>query len=62
MAIKLSALRAAPAVLYPQKYLALISVRDRVDHRARVRSEGFGQLENQMISLGIEPAAFRLVA
>jgi hypothetical protein len=61
MAARLSALRAG-RFLPTGKFLVLISVRDWVDPRAIVRLEGLGQLKNLMISLGIEPTTFRLVA
>jgi hypothetical protein len=40
----------------------LISVRGWVDPRARVLLEGLGQLKNPMISSGIKPVTFQLVA
>jgi hypothetical protein len=43
-------------------YLVLISVEDRVDHRAIVRLGVLGKLKNPLTSLGIEPLTFRLVA
>jgi hypothetical protein len=44
------------------KRLILISVRGWVDLRALVRLEGLGQLRIPVVSSGIEPATFRLVA
>jgi hypothetical protein len=63
MAVRLSALRAARP-LSPGRFLELISIRGRVDHRARtiVRLVGLGQLENPVTSSGMEPATFRLLA
>jgi hypothetical protein len=46
----------------PGIFFVLISVRRRVDPRAIVRLEGLGKLKNPMISSGIGPATFRLVA
>jgi hypothetical protein len=43
-------------------YLALISVRGRVNPGATVGLEGLGQLKNPMTSSGIEPMTFLLVA
>jgi hypothetical protein len=54
MAVRFSTLRAGRP-LPPERFLVLISLRGGVDTRAIVRLEGLGQL-------GIEPAAFRLVA
>jgi hypothetical protein len=61
MAVKFSALL-SDRPLPPGRFLVvLISVRGSVDLRAIVRLEGIGQLKNPM-TLGIEPAIFRLVA
>jgi hypothetical protein len=43
-----------------ERFLVLISVRGCVDRRAIVWLEGFGQLKNPMISLGIKPVSFQL--
>jgi hypothetical protein len=53
-----------PATLYPRRiFLVLIPVTGLVSPRTIVRLEGLGQLENNpLISSGIEPAIFRLVA
>jgi hypothetical protein len=62
MAVTLSALcigRSLP--LPPGRFVVLISVKGWVNPRALVRPEGLGQLENLMISSGMEPATFRLV-
>jgi hypothetical protein len=61
MAVRLSALRAG-RFLPPGRFLVLISVRGWDDPRVILRLEGLGQLKNPMISLGIEPATFGLVA
>jgi hypothetical protein len=61
MAVKLSDLRAGRSSP-PVRFMVLISVRDWVDPRAIVRLEGLGQLKNPVISSGIEPATFLLVA
>jgi hypothetical protein len=60
MAVKLSALRSGRP-LPPGSFLVLTSVRGWVDHKAIVRLEGLGQLNNSVTSSGIEPATFRLV-
>jgi hypothetical protein len=44
------------------RFLVLIAVRGLVDPRAIVRLEGIGQLRNRVITSGMEPATFRLVA
>jgi hypothetical protein len=44
------------------KFLVLISAIGAVDSRIVVRLEGIGQLKNPMISSGIKPATFRIVA
>jgi hypothetical protein len=52
-----------PPTLYsPERFLALTSVIGRVDPRAIVRREGLSQLKNPMLSSGIEPTTFQLVA
>jgi hypothetical protein len=52
----------APAVLYPPgRFLVLLSVRGWVDFGPTMLLEGSGQLKNQMISSGFEPAIFLLV-
>jgi hypothetical protein len=61
MAVRLSALRAGHP-LPPGRFLVLISGRGRVDPRDIVRLEGLDQLKNPMISSGIEPVTFQLVA
>jgi hypothetical protein len=48
--------------LPPGGFLLVIFATGWVDCRAIVRLEGLKQLKNLMISLGIEPATFRLVA
>jgi hypothetical protein len=58
---RLSALRAGRP-LPPGRFLVLVSVGGWVDSRAIVRLEGLGQLKSPIISSGIEPATFRLVA
>jgi hypothetical protein len=60
-----AAVRSAPCTGRPLPrgwFLVLISARGWVDPKAIVRLEGLGQLKNPMISSGIEPATFRLVA
>jgi hypothetical protein len=61
MAVKLSALLAG-LPLPPGRFLVLISVRGSVVPRAIMRLEGLAQLKNTMISSGIEPSIFWLVA
>jgi hypothetical protein len=61
MAVRFSALRAGRP-LPPKIYLVLICVRSLVDLRAIARLEGLSHLNIPMISSGIEPAAFWLVA
>jgi hypothetical protein len=60
MAMKLPALRAGRP-LTPRIFPVLISVRGLVEPRAIVRLERLGQLENPIISWGIEPATLRLI-
>jgi hypothetical protein len=50
------------ATLYPSgRFLVLISVRERVDPRARVWLEGLHKLK-KCTSLGLDPATFQLIA
>jgi hypothetical protein len=54
MALRLSALHAGPAVIYPPgRFLVLISVKGWVDPRAIVRLEGLGQLKKSNDFIGI---------
>jgi hypothetical protein len=58
--VRLSALHTC--LLYPQGiFLALISLRDWVNPRDRVRPEGLCQLKITETPSGIEPSTFRLV-
>jgi hypothetical protein len=51
------------AALYPQgTFLVLISIKGWVDPRAIGRLEGLGPLKNPVITSGLEPEAFWLVA
>jgi hypothetical protein len=61
MAVRLSALR-DDCPLPPVSFLVLISVRDWVDPRVKMRLEGLGQLKNSVISSGIESVTFRFIA
>jgi hypothetical protein len=61
MAVRLSA-SGAGHLLPPWRFLVLISVRGWVNTRDTVQLKGLGQLRNPIISSGIEPATFRLVA
>jgi hypothetical protein len=61
MAVRLSALRASRP-LPSGRSLVLIFVRGWVDPRAIMWLEVLDQLKNPVISSGIEPATFRLVA
>jgi hypothetical protein len=53
----------APAAVYPQEdsWFSFLLEAESAP-RAIVWMEGLGQLKNQMISSGIEPATFQLVA
>jgi hypothetical protein len=61
MVVRLSAIRAG-LPLSLGIFLVLISVRGWVDPRAVLRLEELGQLQISVISSGIEPVTFRLVA
>jgi hypothetical protein len=61
MVVRLSAFRPG-RLLFPEKFLVLVSVRALVDPRARVHLEGLGQLKIAVTPSGIEPATFRLAA
>jgi hypothetical protein len=61
MTVRLSALHTG-CPLPPERFLVLIYVRGRVEPRAIVGLEGLGKLKNPMISSGIEPTNFQLVA
>jgi hypothetical protein len=61
MAVRLSALRAGhPLAQEDSWYSFLFEV--ELTPRALVQLEGLSQLKNPVISLGIEPATFQLVA
>jgi hypothetical protein len=53
-----------PAALYPPEdsWYSFLLEAESIDPRAMVRLEGLGELKIPVISSGIEPAAFRLLA
>jgi hypothetical protein len=61
MAVRLSVLHASHP-LPPGRFLVLTSVRGCVNPRAIVQLKELGQLKTPMISLGIKPTTFWLVA